>query len=294
VREHALEDPLWQVSETHGPPPWMDEELIAEQRRRLPESSFRRLFENVWVAGEDRLVAEEDLAAAVTLDGPQDPKPGVRYVIGLDVGLKRDRTAAAVCHLEGGVVTLDRIETWQGSRLRPVSLSDLEEWLVMAASGYGAHVVVDPWQAAMLVERLRRRGIRIDEFPFTAQSVGRIASTLYQLLHERSVRLPHHEPLLDELRNVRLRETSPGVTRLDHDSGRHDDMAIALALATFRLVEKGEPRGERGLFIPQGLIAEHGKFAGHPRAREAALGLVKFGDASHGSQHYDDFGRWVG
>jgi len=242
VREHALEDDLWRVSETHGPPPWMDEQLIAEQKRRLPDSSFQRLFLNQWVSGEDRLVAEEDLLACLTLDGPQDPEPGRRYVIGLDVGLKRDRTAACVCHLEGAILTLDRIETWQGSRLHPVSLSDLEEWLVMAASTYGAQVVVDPWQAAMLVERLKRRSVRIEEFPFTAQSVGRIASTLYQLLHERTIRLPHDEALLDELRSVRLRETSPGLLRLDHDSGRHDDMAIALALACHRLVKQGEVR----------------------------------------------------
>jgi hypothetical protein len=291
VREHAIEDDLWRVSETHGPPPWMPEHLVAEQRRRLPESSFQRLFENRWVSGEDRLVSEEDLAACVVLDGAQQAEPGVRYVLGLDVGLKRDRTAACVCHLQDGVVTLDRIETWQGSRLRPVSLSDLEEWLVRAASEYRAHVVVDPWQAALLVERLRRRGVRINEFPFSAQSVGRIASTLYQLLRERSLRLPDDEALLDELRNVRLRETSPGVLRLDHDSGRHDDRAVALALATFRLVEKGEPRGQHGSFVARGLIDEYGKYAGHPRAREAALGLIRFGN---GGQGYDEFGRWVG
>src|SRR2546425_9766016 len=35
VREHALADPLWRDSETHGPPPWMPEHLVEEQRRRL-------------------------------------------------------------------------------------------------------------------------------------------------------------------------------------------------------------------------------------------------------------------
>ena len=35
----------------------------------------------------------------------------------------------------------------------------------------------------------------------------------------------------DELANVRLRETSPGVYRMDHDPDKHDDQAIALALA---------------------------------------------------------------
>jgi hypothetical protein len=90
---------------------------------------------------------------------------------------------------------------------------------------------VDPWQAAQLTERLRARGVSIREYPFSAQSVGRLASTLYLLLRERNLRLPDDAALLDELANVRLRETSPGVLRVDHDSGHDDDRAIALALA---------------------------------------------------------------
>lgn len=35
---------------------------------------------------------------------------------------------------------------------------------------------------------------------------------------------------------MRLRESSPSVFRLDHDSGRHDDQAVALALAVVTLL----------------------------------------------------------
>jgi hypothetical protein len=48
VLEHAVADPLWRVQEVRGPAPWLDEERLAEQRRRLPESSYRRLFLNEW------------------------------------------------------------------------------------------------------------------------------------------------------------------------------------------------------------------------------------------------------
>lgn len=50
--------------------------------------------------------------------------------------------------------------------------------------------------------------------------------------------LPDDPELLEELSNVRLRETSPGVLRMDHDRDRHDDRAIALALAAHRLLER--------------------------------------------------------
>jgi hypothetical protein len=58
-------------------------------------------------SGEDKLASEDDLHACLTLDGPLDPQAGVRYAIGLDVGLGRDRTVAAVCHAEP-IVGTDR------------------------------------------------------------------------------------------------------------------------------------------------------------------------------------------
>jgi len=59
--------------------------------------------------------------------------------------------------------------------------------------------------------------------------VGRLATTVHLLLRDHRFALPQHAHLLDELANVRLRETSPGVYRMDHAPDKHDDQAIALA-----------------------------------------------------------------
>lgn len=253
VLDHAKRDPLWRVHEVRGPAPWLDPVRLAEQRRRLPASVYARLFENVWTASEDRLVSPEDLAACVTLDGPLEPQPGIGYVIGVDLGLRRDRTACAICHAEpvdavaegqvraetvGMRVVLDRLAVWAGTREQPVLLRQVEEWLAQAARRYRARVLCDPWQAAGLVERLRARGVDVAEFPFTAQSVGRLAAALHVQLRERGLDLPDDPELLDELANLRLRETSPGVVRVDHDADRHDDRAIALGIAVVTLVSE--------------------------------------------------------
>ncbi|HXN59273.1 MAG TPA: hypothetical protein VN886_02365, partial [Acidimicrobiales bacterium] len=146
VLEHAYADDLWRVHEVRGAPPWASPERLEEQRRRLPISQFARLFLNEWTASEDRLTSVEDLRACVTLDGPLPPQPGVSYVCGLDLGLKNDRTVAAICHSErvqtsegsvvGVRVPLDRMEVWQGTRRRPVQLSDVEDWLLQAHHSY--------------------------------------------------------------------------------------------------------------------------------------------------------------
>jgi hypothetical protein len=76
---------------------------------------------------------------------------------------------------------------------------------------------------------------QVEEFVFSAQSVGRLASTLTLLIRNRALALPDDKELIDELANLRLRETAPGVYRLEHDPDRHDDRAIALVWAAQKL-----------------------------------------------------------
>lgn len=239
VLDHARRSDLWRVHEVAGSAPWLDPVRLDEQRARLSESMFARLFLNRWTEAEDRLTSAGDLASCVAHEGPLEAVSRVGYAIGVDIGLKRDRTACAVCHLDGARVVLDRLAVWQGSRLRPVRLEAVEEWLKTAARDYNrAQVIADPYQAEGLAQRLQAAGVRVELHPFTAQSVGRLAATLYGLLRDQRLALPDDPELLDELAHVRIRETAPGTFRIDHDSGRHDDRAIALALSAAHLLRE--------------------------------------------------------
>jgi hypothetical protein len=230
---------MWRVSEVPGPCPWIGEADLAEQKAELPEWEYRRLHLNEWTASADRLVAPGDLAVCVTLDGPRPWEPGRRYALSLDAGLKNDRTVLSVTSVASGSssLRLDRMEVWQGSRRQPVSLDVVEATILEAWEAYGKPpLVVDPWQTAQLAQRLRARGVRAVDFTFSQQSVSRLALRLHGLIRDRALELPDDPELLDELANVRLRETSPGVYRLDHDAGRHDDRAISLALGAEHLL----------------------------------------------------------
>lgn len=249
----------WRVREVPGPLPWVSPADLAMQRALLLPSEFTRRHLNRWATGEDRLTAREDLDAATVLEGPCEPEPGRRlYVLGLDIGLKQDRTVAALCSVpvargvgEVPRVRLDRLAVWAGSRESPVQLDEVEAWLVEVGGRYRnvvegwtglvsvpPPVVVDPYQAAQLTQRLRGRGWpNVTDYVFSASSVGRLARRLFQVLADRALELPDDPELLDELANVRLVERSPGQWRMDHDAGRHDDRAIALALACWGLLD---------------------------------------------------------
>jgi phage terminase large subunit-like protein len=241
---HARTSPEWFAQEVPGPCPWISDDALAEQRRLLPESQYRRLHLNEWVSSEDRLVSAEDLAACATLDGPQAPAVGTRYVMSLDMAYVHDQAVLAVCHRDGERVVLDRMHAWKGSRLRPVREHDVEATLLEAHRAYNRpEALLDPWQTKGMAQRLRGEGVNVTEFTFSAQSVGRIALVLYRLLRDHQVALDDDGDLLTELARVQLRETAPGVYRMDHAHGEHDDRAVALAMCCAYLVEQPTDSG---------------------------------------------------
>lgn len=239
ILDSARTSDLWRVNEVPGPSPWADAARLEEQKSRLTESAYARLFENRWMASEDRLTTLGAVRECVGHEGPLGYVRGVDYLIALDLGLKRDRTVAVVAHKDGNRIVLDRIEVWKGSRIRPVQIEAVEEWIAQASDSYGrARIVADPWQSIGLLQRLRAKGLKAEEFAFTQSSVGRLASTLYGVIRDRNLLIPDDPDLIDELAHVRLVEKSPGVFRMDHDPGRHDDRAVALALAATSLLQK--------------------------------------------------------
>jgi phage terminase large subunit-like protein len=239
LRERARVSGAWRFVRVSGPTPWLSPVDLDEQRAVLLASEYTRRHLNVWAAGEDRLTSREDVAACVGGYDVLEPRAGVRYVGGLDVGLTHDRCVVTVAHREGdGRVVVDRQHVWSGTRARPVNLGEVEGYLRELHRAYRCPFRVDPFQAVHLAQRLRSDGIPVEEFAFSSQSVGRLAVTLYRLLADRLLLLPADEDLVDELVNARLRETAPGVYRIDHDPDRHDDRVISLALVAHRLAER--------------------------------------------------------
>ncbi len=244
VRDHAILSPLWRVHEVKGPPPWIDPEKLAEQRDRLPASVYARLFMNEWTASEDRLASWEDIQACVRESaGLAEVDTTKSYVFGVDVGLKHDRTVVSIVHQEMGddekpIVVLDEMKVWQGTPKNPVQLSDVEAWVFEEAKRYNyARIVLDPWQSVGMAQRLAGE-FTVEEYLFTATSVARLANSMLVMLRDHRLYLPDDPEILNELANVRLRETSPGVLRMDHDPSRHDDRAISLALAVQDCIKK--------------------------------------------------------
>lgn len=232
----------WRVSEMAGPCVWLSPEDLAEQAAVLPAWEYQRLHLNMWVESRDRLTSLDDLKACVAFDGVRGHMPDRTYAMGLDVGLKHDATVVALCSRSsaGGDdrVALDAMGRWEGTPERPVELEEVEAWILATWHEYGCpSVVVDPHQAWFLMQRLAKHGVHVVEYTFTPTSISRFALQLLQLVQRHALELPADEGLIDELANVRFLERGTGQYRLDHDAGRHDDRAVALAIAAVHLLD---------------------------------------------------------
>jgi hypothetical protein len=203
--------------------------------------------------------------AAAVLDGPLQPVAGQRYLVACDLGLVNDPTVAVVAHAETDpdrpgaprLIVIDRIARWKGSHRRPVSITgEVEPWILSASREFnGARVVIDSWNAAGTVERLQAMQLRAEEIKLSEPIVGRIGTTLHLALREHRVHLPNDEELLSELRTVRLRRTNFGDFRLDHDSSKHDDQAMAIGLAVVELSGPTQRSGAMPVFSSDADVA---------------------------------------
>ena len=267
IFERSAKSSAWRLADVAGPLPWVGADLLAEQEAVLLPSEYQRRHLNQWVAAEDNLAKLDDIRACVTHDGALPPVAGVRYRLGLDIGLTNDRTVLSVAHVErdgtGRRVVLDHQQVWIGTRVNPVSLTEVEAAIMAISRDYHrAPLTFDPYQAAQLTERLNARGLQTEPFTFSQASVGRLALTMFGLLRSRRLALPNDEALIGELAAVKLRETSPGCYRIDHDRAAHDDRAISLALVAHQLLEHSTPRRARVRSTAGHNVAERPSFIG--------------------------------
>jgi hypothetical protein len=240
VYEKCKRDPLWRVSDALGPVPWLDEDELASLRWQLRPSQYERLVLNLWAEDEDRAVSEEDWQRAAKDYLPQGPHHGTTYLMSVDIGILNDATVMAIGHKEAAdpdnpfgpqKVVVDHLERWKGSKKTPIQLSAVERWIINAVPQWNScEVHADPTQYQGSLQRLNSHGVRAAEFPFSATSVGELATALVQAFRNHQIEVPDNEVLKEELLRVRLRESAPGVTRLDHDRGGHDDQAVAIGM----------------------------------------------------------------
>ncbi|BEQ14498.1 terminase large subunit domain-containing protein [Desulfoferula mesophila] len=223
---------------------WITAEYLEQQRRRLPEHVFQRLHENRWTSGSSAFLPRDDVDLAITprLGQTWAPGGGHAFSVGVDLGLANDATVVTTVHYDrdSGKVVLDNVKTWRGSKLQKVRIEDVEDHLMNLHENFpGVRVSADPWQAVNSIQRLKERGLKVEEFVFSPSNITRLTQNLFSLFKDRRIEIFDYPDLIKELVSVKVVEKSYGY-RIDHESGAHDDHVISLGMAALAAVSKAQ------------------------------------------------------
>ncbi len=183
----------------------------------------------------------EILAMSVMEDRKELPRmPDTWYLAAVNPGFVRSDFALAIAHFSpNGQLVIDRLERWRGTKKTPVDFESTCKQVVAILRDYDINSLWgDQYCAPIITQELEKHGIRYEQFTFDWNSRPRIFGNLKHLLNQRKIELPDDVELLRQLRSLDEKKTNPGQVNVRPSGKARDDLAVAMALATYQLVQR--------------------------------------------------------
>lgn len=246
-----------------NPASWVTMNYLRKQKSDLSDARFKQMHLNMWVGTDNstriqQFTTDEQIEALINpnLAPTERGNPLFQYVCGVDLGVLHDNTAIAVCHLEDGKVILDRLDVWQPTREKPVSIADIENYMKEMRARYNCKFVVDTSQMLGSIQKFK--DLYGDDVVMAFDFRGKwseLTELMSRVIKSKELQIyPNAGFHYDERGNRNTFQTEVtalyvkwlpnGSIRLDHLSTRKSDMTTAIAMCIYELigfVEYGEP-----------------------------------------------------
>jgi hypothetical protein len=215
-----------------------------EQERALDEIAFRREYEAEFEASISNVFDPATVREAVRERGDLAPVEGASYLIAIDPAYTGDRFTCLVGHRTSEArIVVDRIRAWEGTKAAPVQLDPtLDEIAILAAAYGGAEVLVDQYTGQVILQELRRRGVRVRLIPWTNEGKVDAIAAARRVLYAGRLEIPRHRQLIEELMQLEQHATPAGRPRFAAPGRAHDDYASALLALVRELEGSGRRR----------------------------------------------------
>jgi phage terminase large subunit-like protein len=204
-------------------------ELLAEHRRVLHESAFRRLHANQNLPTDDAF-----LPAALwdACSGPIDIPAGSRVVVAVDAGIRRDSTAVVTVRKDDDGVYHCGFQIWTPTRTREVRMESVEEHIIALCGRFDVvWVAYDKQLFIGSAQRLEELGAPMIEFPQNNSKMVPATRLLYELVADRRVRHGGESTAREHALSAVVRETEMGLRLSKSRSRALIDSTVALAMA---------------------------------------------------------------
>jgi len=210
--------------------PKVTAKFLERQRRILVPAEWARNHANAWVDAADSFTTSEQVDRAMG-QGWLEQHEGravVQHHAFVDIGLVHDPSVICVAHAEDGLIYVDVLQTYQGSRAQPVRIATLEAALTDLAARFNlTRIRVESWQGAGIAQGLQGLGLPVELFTPTPKSNQEEWPQLAQRLSNGTLLLFPHARLREELLGLTVEVGATGAKVVDR--GRcHQDHAVAV------------------------------------------------------------------
>lgn len=220
---------IWSRRSPTSESPYVSADFLEMQRKLISERAYRVEYEAEFLDSAGRVFRTEAIDGCLVVDF--DEQPRAPFFVGVDWAKFGDYTAVAVLsgiRQDSKLVEIDRFHgsSWkeQVAKAARMIAQYPKAQVLCDATGNG-----DP-----LVEMLREQlpGHRVEGLHFTAPIKTEMVDRLAWTFENEAIQMRPHPDLIRELQHFETSETASGNTKYGAVSGSHDDLVIALALAT--------------------------------------------------------------
>lgn len=214
--------------------PYIAPEEIEAARAEMPERAFLQEYMAEFIeesGGVFRCVVESIDAGRCDNTAEWNDAP---CIMGVDLARTADFTVLTVLDLTGRQIYFERYNQISWER----QIADIER----VAKRFNAYVIIDSTGVGdPIYERIRKAGIAVEGFVFTANSKEQLIDGLAMKLESGALRLMDIPTQANELMAYQYELTPSRHVRMNAPAGFHDDTVIALALAASGLREQFSP-----------------------------------------------------
>lgn len=224
--------------------PHITRDFLEKERARDLESFERESLAKFTNAISGFLNAETLQRAIAVGVGERTPVAHYHYVGAIDPAFRGDAFTFTIVHHDRALgIVQDYVEEFKPSLGVPLNPQAVLESILPVAQRFGLRTIfADQYQFESLAQLALGMNISLENVDFTGRSKAKIMGSLQHLLNTKRLVLldPKKNPaaaeMVAQLGALQKRMTSQGNVTISAPSGKHDDLAVVLALACFKAV----------------------------------------------------------
>lgn len=245
LRQTIIGDKNWKTHIYGQPAPWHNKAFLEDAKRRSTKQRYDRLWHGVWASktgdGFDSNKVDRLFKHKTELTKPE--KEWV-YVMGMDLGITHDHAALVVL---GVCLTAQRIRLAKFQAYKPnpktgeVDLTQVEDDALQFYRHFRCiHFGFDPYQAVLMSQRLKKKGVNVQGIAFTVKSKNAMAVALKDTVETGTLELYDVDgKVRTDIDKFSIVETAAGLTlqaESDAETG-HADVGTGIVIALLKAVE---------------------------------------------------------